>query len=268
MPGETTLAEVKEIIGKLWKAVDQLKLSHGADTVKIGEKLDTWIDTNRMLLESNQELMRAVVLHSQETQRSIRSYESGSKLWSELKLQLDSLQQVTVQLKRSSHDGAQAQARAQAIEPPPNPLQLTQLLETIGAMQTTLNGLNSSQMKPPSPTATTHPLNTESSWRQRLIWAGIGLGVGVPLAIALSLFTPMGTASAKGELSGEAADLLKWATSAEGRRARNIFEWNRHKFNTCQDEIANLGVAIAVDGTPARSGFCTLWVEPPEKRKF
>nr|WP_293196094.1 MULTISPECIES: DUF6753 family protein [unclassified Microcoleus] len=71
-------------------------------------------------------------------------------------------------------------------------------------------------------------------------------------------------------LTQEQADALRWATSAEGKFARNLIRWNSDSLSSleCKNDVRRLGVTLEVRGCPANSGFCTIWVEPVEKRRF
>ena len=71
-------------------------------------------------------------------------------------------------------------------------------------------------------------------------------------------------------LTQEQAEALRWATSAEGKFARNLMRWNSDGLTNleCKKDVERLGVTLEVAGRPATSGFCTIWVEPSERRKF
>ena len=71
-------------------------------------------------------------------------------------------------------------------------------------------------------------------------------------------------------LTQEQAEALRWATSAEGKFARNLMKWNADSLSNleCKKEVERLGVTLEVAGRPATSGFCTIWVDPPEQRMF
>ncbi|WP_330220774.1 DUF6753 family protein [[Phormidium ambiguum] IAM M-71] len=58
--------------------------------------------------------------------------------------------------------------------------------------------------------------------------------------------------------------------SAEGKFARNLMRWNSDSLTNleCKKDVLRLGVTLEVAGRPAISGFCTIWVEPVEKRMF
>ena len=71
-------------------------------------------------------------------------------------------------------------------------------------------------------------------------------------------------------LTQEQAEALRWATSGEGKFAQNLMRWNLDSLSNleCKKDVKRLGVTLEVAGRPATSGFCTIWVEPVEKRKF
>ncbi len=71
-------------------------------------------------------------------------------------------------------------------------------------------------------------------------------------------------------LTQEQAEALRWVTSAEGKFARNLMKWNSDSLSNleCKKDVRRLGVSLEVARKPATSGFCTIWVEPVEKRRF
>lgn len=71
-------------------------------------------------------------------------------------------------------------------------------------------------------------------------------------------------------LTQEQAEALRWATSAEGKFDRDLIEWNSDSLTNleCKKDVKRLGVTLEVAGRPTISGFCTIWVESVEKRKF
>ena len=71
-------------------------------------------------------------------------------------------------------------------------------------------------------------------------------------------------------LTQEQAEALRWATSGEGKFARNLMKWNSDSLTNleCKKDVKRLGVTLEVAGRPATEGFCTIWVEPVEKRRF
>ena len=73
-------------------------------------------------------------------------------------------------------------------------------------------------------------------------------------------------------LSNEDTALLHWATSEEGKLAKNIAQWNSRGLTTkgktliCEQEAANLDVTLTLEGKSVNSGWCALWVRPADKR--
>jgi len=47
-------------------------------------------------------------------------------------------------------------------------------------------------------------------------------------------------------------------------------KWNSDSLTNleCKNDVKRLGVTLEVAGRPATSGFCTVWVESIEQRKF
>ncbi|MGG6267157.1 DUF6753 family protein [Leptolyngbya sp. AN03gr2] len=74
------------------------------------------------------------------------------------------------------------------------------------------------------------------------------------------------------QLTVEQAKALQWAQSPEGRYARSLFEWNQGLLEnkSCVEQARRAAVSVQVtpDGQKATSGFCLLWVDPPNKRQF
>jgi len=71
-------------------------------------------------------------------------------------------------------------------------------------------------------------------------------------------------------MTQEEAEALRWATSAEGKFARNLMKWNSDSLTNleCKKDVRRLGVTLEVAGKLAVLGFCTIWVEPVKRRKF
>jgi hypothetical protein len=58
--------------------------------------------------------------------------------------------------------------------------------------------------------------------------------------------------------------------SKEGKFARNLLKWNAGSLDglNCLKDAQDLPVTLKVQGRAAESGFCLLWVVPPENRSF
>ncbi|MEG4576229.1 hypothetical protein QUA56_26695 [Microcoleus sp. N3A4] len=97
------------------------------------------------------------------------------------------------------------------------------------------------------------------------------LGIGALMGWMGLLWSQGGFAPGKAvHLTQEQAEALRWASSAEGKFARNLMKWNSDSLTNleCKKDVRRLGVTLEVAGRPATSGFCTVWVEPVQKRKF
>ena len=97
------------------------------------------------------------------------------------------------------------------------------------------------------------------------------LGIGALMGWMGLLWSQGGFAPLEAvHLTQEQAEALRWASSAEGKFARNLMKWNADSLTDleCKKDVRRLGVTLEVAGRPATSGFCTIWVEPVEKRKF
>jgi len=113
-----------------------------------------------------------------------------------------------------------------------------------------------------------------TSARSLVVAAGIlltTLGVGAFMGWMGLLWWQGGFASGEAvHLTQEQAEALRWATSAEGKFARNLMRWNSDSLTNleCKKDVKRLGVTLEVAGRLATSGFCMIWVEPVEKRRF
>ncbi|MEG4856422.1 hypothetical protein QUB75_01850 [Microcoleus sp. K1-B6] len=99
----------------------------------------------------------------------------------------------------------------------------------------------------------------------------VALGAGAVMGWMGLLWSQGGFAPGEGvSLTQEQAETLRWATSAEGKFARNLMRWNSDSLTDleCKKDVQRLGVTLEVAGRPAISGFCTIWVESPEYRQF
>jgi hypothetical protein len=113
-----------------------------------------------------------------------------------------------------------------------------------------------------------------TSARSLVVAAGIlltTLGIGALMGWMGLLWSQGGFAPGEPvHLTQEQAEALRWATSGEGKFAQNLMKWNSDSLTNleCKKDVKRLGVTLEVAGRPANSGFCTIWVEPVEKRKF
>jgi hypothetical protein len=78
------------------------------------------------------------------------------------------------------------------------------------------------------------------------------------------------------QLTLEEATALKWATSSQGQFARHLMSWNQtllarqgfSRSRLCEQDAKQLGITLELEGRKAKSGFCTLWIVPPNQRQF
>ncbi len=294
----TEIAELQKAVGKLWQTADEAKISTVEESRKVSDKLDTWINTNRVLLESTQELFKVIVLNSQEVQRSAQSYEKGSRLLSQLQQQLTNFEQVTTELNDT----------LQSWEPSPTPTllesenqslsieqfstfqkSLNQTLLNIQSLQQSLTQSveallketgNPSLLK--SLKTTTRPSKTIdfTTWKDELLSpaalpisafgiAMVTIGAGFGWA-STQLTQPELAPGAPRQLTLEEAETLRWSKTDQGRLARNLIRWNDGLLTglDCTKDVDRLGVTLKVQGKPSTFGYCTLWVVPPEERTF
>jgi hypothetical protein len=72
-----------------------------------------------------------------------------------------------------------------------------------------------------------------------------------------------------GKLTAEQYEILKWAETDEGKLAKNIMDWNQgYVGKTCKEDAIAMGLGLNSNGRKVKSGFCVLFVEPPDKRKY
>ena len=71
------------------------------------------------------------------------------------------------------------------------------------------------------------------------------------------------------QLTLEEANAMDWAMSSDGQYAKTLLSWNEDLLaGQCPSQVSELGVTIQVGNRKAESGFCLVWTEPPEKRKY
>ena len=103
-----------------------------------------------------------------------------------------------------------------------------------------------------------------------LAGSGVALMVLGGLALlGIQGFKPEYRVETPRPLTIEEAALLDWARSPEGQQARELMRWNSALLDdrSCEREVERLGVTWELQGKSAHSGFCTLWVVPPEQRR-
>lgn len=69
-------------------------------------------------------------------------------------------------------------------------------------------------------------------------------------------------------LTLDEVNALNWATSEDGQRARQLWNWNQDLLHDwrCEQQAAELGITLALQGELADQGACVLWVRPVEER--
>ncbi|MEL6439128.1 MAG: DUF6753 family protein [Cyanobacteria bacterium J06621_8] len=73
-------------------------------------------------------------------------------------------------------------------------------------------------------------------------------------------------------LSNSDTALLHWAKSKEGKLAKNLFDWNsrgltgRGNSLVCEQQIADLGATLTIEGESVTRSWCLLRVRPVGKR--
>jgi hypothetical protein len=71
-------------------------------------------------------------------------------------------------------------------------------------------------------------------------------------------------------LTWKEVEAMNWAISSEGIFAKNLINWNRGYLENgeCIKDAQKLGVLLSQYNRKFSSGFCTVWVTPPNKRRF
>lgn len=292
------IAELQKAVGKLWQTVDEAKISTAEESRRVGDKLDTWIDTNRILLESTQELLKVIVLNSQEVQRSAQSYEKGSRLLNQLQQQLSSFEQVTTELS-DTLENLELPAAPAIPESENQTLSIEQFSTFQESLKQTLQNIQSTQqslvqsveallkkagdpdlLKTLKTITHQNPAITLTTWKDSLLspaallisifgMAMVAIGVGLGWA-GTQLAKPELAPGAPRQLTLDEAETLRWAKTREGKLARNLVQWNDDLLSDldCTKDVDRLGVTLNVQGKPSTFGYCALWVVPPEQRKF
>ena len=100
-----------------------------------------------------------------------------------------------------------------------------------------------------------------------LLLAAIGLGFAMGIAIPPYL---QGGYVEEVKLTSHQAEALRWAESGEGKFARNLMKWNAGYLDNleCQKDVTKLKIVLKWGSRTSTSGFCAIWVRPPERRQF
>lgn len=103
--GMTSIAELKEVIGKLWKSVDSFKVSSAQEDQRIKDQIGEWTQTNL-------ELLKLLAAKTGETERLAQNYSrltsSLNKFdqeWQQLHQQIEQLNAILVTSKRGIQAG-------------------------------------------------------------------------------------------------------------------------------------------------------------------
>lgn len=99
-----------------------------------------------------------------------------------------------------------------------------------------------------------------------LVVAGLLGGFGISQKqVAKQRLDPSGAV----QLTLEEANAMDWAMSPDGQYAKTLLSWNEDLLaGQCQQQVSELGITIRVGNRKAKGGFCLVWTEPPEKRKY
>lgn len=93
----------------------------------------------------------------------------------------------------------------------------------------------------------------------------LGLLSGVAATMTLRQLASSGRVMTNAETA-----TLQWANSTEGKFAKNLWEWNEGYLQSgqCLKDMSRLGVKLSFGESKAVSGFCALWVVPPNQRQY
>ncbi|MBW4430344.1 MAG: hypothetical protein KME28_00865 [Pelatocladus maniniholoensis HA4357-MV3] len=102
---------------------------------------------------------------------------------------------------------------------------------------------------------------------------GFIMGMIVPTWITSPILGMLGggyTQVQSTSLTWKELEALKWATSKEGKFAKDLIDWNKGYLDNgdCIKDTQRLGVVLSYYGRKGKSGHCLIWAVPPEKRKF
>ncbi len=93
----------------------------------------------------------------------------------------------------------------------------------------------------------------------------LGLLSGVATTVALRQLASSGRMMTLAETA-----ILQWANSQEGKYAKNLWEWNESYLESgqCLKDMSRLKIKLTFGSSKAVSGFCALWVVPPNQRQY
>lgn len=99
---------------------------------------------------------------------------------------------------------------------------------------------------------------------------GLGFILGMSVPPWLQGLQGGGYVESNTSLTLNQLEALRWASSGEGKFARNLMRWNAGYLDTkeCLKDPQRLKVTLNLDGRKAYSGFCVVWAVPPNERKF
>jgi len=275
------LAGLAEVIEKLLRLSETHQATTQQDVQHTHQKLDEWIQTNHTLTRSHQELLKLITANSGALNQLTTSYNRSVASWQDLQQQpmlsgeaLDSLskqlssglsESVNEAVQRSIQQARQSHRPEQTRDPFPAPLQDQQRSELGSSMTQRRQSVQANlRLSVDLVRRATAPLAVLGS-----LLLAAGSSVGFALAQAQQP-TPLYVTEQQEPLTLEEADLLAWATSERGQLAYNLMDWNSGILDSlsCTEEVKRLGVTLKVQGRPATYGFCTVWVVPPDKRRF
>lgn len=93
------------------------------------------------------------------------------------------------------------------------------------------------------------------------------IGVGVVLGMAVPVWLEGGLTGSR-SLTAYQSETLRWATSPEGKLARQVMDWNRDTLanKSCLEDAKKSSVSVLVGQRKATRGYCLIWVVPLGQR--
>lgn len=110
----------------------------------------------------------------------------------------------------------------------------------------------------------------KATWWNYFQGGGVVFGaiaVGVVLGLAVPAWWEGGYVGSR-NLTAYQSETLRWATSSEGRLARQVMDWNRDTLadKSCLQDAKKVKVSVLVGQRKATRGYCLIWVVPSGER--
>lgn len=250
------LTENQVIIGRLWNHFE-----NGYESLK--EKIELWIETNQALQLAIKDIAQVLLSQTKEMGRS-----------SEYILKLIQVL-VKSEAQLTTSEASLKKLEEQAYTSQKLMIELSNKLTSLYEIQLKESEKHEKQ-KPEITTKKSNENLIKSFLNKHLISITLGNTMLLLAILGVTLIKPQEQiVKAKVNereisLTLQDIDKLYWARSQEGEFARNLIRWNSDKLTNldCTKDVDRLGVTLNVSGRPATYGFCTIWVVPPNQRRF